>query len=392
MTVKAVIGKIHLYLGLLLGAWFVLVCVSGSIIVFEEELDRLLHPEFFELGGDEGNSARRPAMPLSRVLVEVRQAYPDLTPQRIIFRHAPNGPYLIWLHDPADEAWLTPRYEVAFDQYAGKSIGLRSGANPVRLIWQFHIDLLMGEVGKTILGVSAVLLLVSCLTGLVLWWPRRTKVRQAFAIKRGARGHRLNMDLHRVTGIYLLLPLAIATFTGIVIIWPQYTFPVLEAFLDIPERRVPEQRTVNARWRADIDGLKVRVRELLPNGQLAWVAIPSEDRPFYHFSVRSFSNGHPRGRSYARFYADNGALHSHASTYRSTLGYQIRWEWLVPTHSGDILGVPGKIAMLLAGLSPVVFIATGLVIWRNKRKAWRHRQAKTRTHPATARGERTAIE
>ncbi len=381
MTVKAAIGKIHLYLGLLFGAWFVLVCVSGSIIVFEEELDRFLYPKFFGLQGDSGNSDRGPPVPLSRVLAEVQQAYPGQTPHRISFRHAPDGPYLVWLDDPAHETWLTPQFELTFDQYAGEVIGLRNGANPIRLIWRFHIDLLMGKTGRTVLGVTAVLLLVSCITGLVLWWPRRTKVRQAFTIKRRARGHRLNMDLHRVTGIYLLAPLAVATFTGVVIIWPQYTFPVLEPFLHIPEHTVPERRAVAPHWRADIDSLKVRTRELLPHGRLAWVAMPSKDRPFYQFSVRSFSNGHPRGRSYAKFYADNGQLYNHSSTYRGTLGYQIRWEWLVPTHSGDILGVPGKIAILLAGLSPIVFIGTGLVIWWNKHKARRYREAKTRAHP-----------
>ena len=124
MTVKAAIGKIHLHLGLLFGAWFVLVCVSGSIIVFEEELDRFLHPKFFELQGDSSNSDRGPPVPLSRVLAEVRQTYPDLTPYRISFRHTPDGPYLVWLDDPVHESWLTPQYELAFDQYAGEVIGL----------------------------------------------------------------------------------------------------------------------------------------------------------------------------------------------------------------------------------------------------------------------------
>ncbi len=359
---------IHLWLGLASGLFLAFVSLTGSLIVFEEPLDRLISPSFFAMKSE----SDRPPVPLSEVVRIIQGEREGLKVKRIDFRHAPRGPYIVHVIDSGTDGNDVER-EFSVDQYAGVVIGERSLLNPMGLIWRLHVDLLLGETGRTILGVAAIVLIVSSVTGLVLWWPKRGKVRQAFTVKSKASRHRLQVDLHRVTGAYLVIPLFIASLTGVMIIWPQYTFPVIAKFLEIPERAFPAPRDVNAALDIGPDAIPGLVRAAIPTGQIRNLHFPTEQEPYYWVSIRSFENGHPRGRSYVAVYKDDGERWHISETRGAPLGYQLRWEWLVPLHSGDILYFAGKSAMLLAGLAPTVFLITGFFIWRNKSRARRKR-------------------
>lgn len=365
MKPRALVGKIHLYLGLISAALLILVGLTGSIIVFEEELDRFLNPAFFEKSStadERGEPAR-----LSEVVRSVEAIRPGTDVQRIDFRFAPDGPLIVFAKSTFDGQLVDREFSV--DPFTATVIGERSTLHFMGLMWHLHINLLLGEIGGIIVGFSAIILTIACITGLVLWWPRRGKVRQGFTIKRNASSHRFNIDLHRVTGIYLFIPLFVASFTGIVIVWPHYTFPALEVFMDIPEVPRPAPRPFDPANQISIDDVLPEARRHIPEGPLRTLHIPSEGFPFFVVSIRSFENGHPRGRSYVYIHPDTGETATWAETRGNTLGYQIRWEWLVPTHSGDILGVPGKVAILLSGVTPLVFTITGVAIWWRKRRA-----------------------
>lgn len=387
MRWRAAIGAIHLYLGLASFAVVTLVGVTGSLIVFEEELDRLIDPDFFAV--DAGSRSGTEPMPVDAAIRLVEAERPGLAVRGVDFRHMPDGPYVLRADRTDAQGHVAAARQVSVDPYAGRVIGERGALNPVALMWRLHADLLMGRVGQIILGVSAIILCISAVSGLVLWWPRRGKLRQALTIKRPASPHRRHVDIHRVTGIYLFVPLFVAAFTGVGIIWPQYTFPALELVLEIPETERPSRRPIDPRMDIGADAAIHLARQHITTGAVRTLHLPSPTRPVYVVAIRSFANGHPRGRSYVYLYPDTGETWFWEETRGNTLGYQIRWEWLLPTHSGDILGLPGKIAMLLAGLAPALFTVTGLVIWRNKRRARLARAARptaTVCLPAAERG------
>jgi uncharacterized iron-regulated membrane protein len=60
-----------------------------------------------------------------------------------------------------------------------------------------HTELLIGERGKTVLGVSALLLLCLSVTSLILWWPRNGKISRGFKIAWSAPTKKLVFDIHR---------------------------------------------------------------------------------------------------------------------------------------------------------------------------------------------------
>lgn len=80
-----------------------------------------------------------------------------------------------------------------------------------------HTTLALGDWGRLAFGVAALIWTLDCFVGFYLtlpvrarravetkpqktWWSRW---RPAWALRKGARGHKLNIDLHRAGGLWL---------------------------------------------------------------------------------------------------------------------------------------------------------------------------------------------
>jgi len=48
--------------------------------------------------------------------------------------------------------------------------------------------------------------------------------------------------------------------------------------------------------------------------------------------------------------------------------------WQFPLHNGDALGMPGRIIVLISGLTPLLFFITGTYLWWQKRQLRRQAQ------------------
>ena len=68
---KVFFRRIHLYLGLASGLFLVLVCLTGSLLVFEQELEHLWHPARYYVAAAGG-----PRLPLAQLTAAVRAAKP----------------------------------------------------------------------------------------------------------------------------------------------------------------------------------------------------------------------------------------------------------------------------------------------------------------------------
>jgi uncharacterized iron-regulated membrane protein len=55
-----------------------------------------------------------------------------------------------------------------------------------------------------------------------------------------------------------------------------------------------------------------------------------------------------------------------------------------PLHSGQILGLPGRIVICITGLAVTMLSITGVVIYARKRRAHRYRSTRRTTEPPSA--------
>jgi uncharacterized iron-regulated membrane protein len=92
---------------------------------------------------------------------------------------------------------------------------------PVQWLVDFHTNLSTGSTGRLVNGVGAVLLLVLCLSGAVIWWPGIRHWRRALTVTWTARFPRLTWDLHSALGFWGLALVAMWGLSAAYFVFPQ---------------------------------------------------------------------------------------------------------------------------------------------------------------------------
>ena len=116
------------------------------------------------------------------------------------------------------EVWIDPANAAVIDNAA------TSGS----FMWYMHFIhgvLLIPEVGRQVVGWMGVLLLVSAITGIVVFWPGTARVMAALSWQK-RDGPMLN--IHRQSGVILSLVIIIEAVTGAWISFPQAMASLVE--------------------------------------------------------------------------------------------------------------------------------------------------------------------
>ena len=153
--------RLHRVFSLVLSAWIGLMAVTGFVLVFRSDLQRLTRPELYRhgQGSDIGPSGAFEAVAL---------AFPDRIVGEVkLPRH--NGGVSVENDGDAFVAWLTVAWVLVF------------------------------------------------LTGIYIWyWPRiRRRWTDGVRVRRGRGTFKFNLDLHRAVGMVTLAPLMVVALTGI---------------------------------------------------------------------------------------------------------------------------------------------------------------------------------
>jgi uncharacterized iron-regulated membrane protein len=106
--------------------------------------------------------------------------------------------------------WLDPGTGAVLDS-ASSASGL------VQVMHVLHGSLMIPGTGRQIVGWVGVFMFISCLTGIWLWWPVTGSVKRGFRWK---RQETKNANLHHLLGFWILIPLAMLSFTGFWISFP----------------------------------------------------------------------------------------------------------------------------------------------------------------------------
>jgi len=161
--------QVHLWTGVAIGLYIVLVCVTGSALVFRIYMQRAAFPHLFAAAPGEPADA-------ATVLERVKEAFPN---DRVSGIDAPTSARPTTLaYVVRGERFLT----ILVDPTTGQVLGELPERSIVRTIQDLHFDLLAGHTGHVVNGVGAGLLLVLCATGMVIWWPGIATWRRGFTI------------------------------------------------------------------------------------------------------------------------------------------------------------------------------------------------------------------
>jgi uncharacterized iron-regulated membrane protein len=346
---KRVLFQVHRWLGVLIGLYVVVVCVSGAALVFRIDLQRALDPRLFT------PSAAGPLADPVAVMESVSRGYPQYGLSGV---EAPTTRRPVYL------AYVTKGAEfrtVLIDPVSAVVLGDLPERAVVRALQDLHYNLLGGRTGRTINGVGALAILILCATGLVVWWPGRRGWRRAL-VADFSRG-RLAWQLHRAVGIWSVAVIALAAITGLAFIFPPAFRAVVNRASAVtvtrpPQSAVPADGAARPSWPQMLD----RSRALAPGMPVARVVLPFGDRGAFlvQFADRSPT---PAGSELRSIYLDQYSGDQLAATAASRTWGDAVMASMTPLHVGGVGGATGRWAWFLFGLAPTLLFITGSIAW-----------------------------
>ena len=370
---KRVVFRLHWLLGLTAGVVLCLIGSTGALMAFKDECLQWLNPAL------EIPAAGRAPLSPDRWLEKVRTSHVEAAPAGFVW----SG------NEHAVEVRLAGRspgggQRVLLDPYTGDELPAQTGAAFFATVEQLHKNLAIGAVGKQIVGASTICVVLFGLSGLFLRWPARNKTSAStwLAVDGRLKGRGYLRQWHLILGSWVLVLHLVAMLSGL---WFAYDFyrAGVSALVGAP---APQERRPRGEGgkpdapipAASLDAVWAAFLAQTPTATRAMVNFPREAQAPIEVRYLETDSPHPRAFSSASFFADgrpNGG-----KVYAELPRGQRFVAAMFPLHSGELFGLPGRIAMLLGALSMPFFAITGWVLW-----FWRRRlSAKSRVLPVRA--------
>lgn len=354
---------LHTWTSLVCTLFMLLLCLTGLPLIFHHEIGHLLGTEIEapEMPAD------TPHVSLDRILQVGEERHPG---QGGMFISREPDDDRVWYLTMADTpASTNGLHQVAIDARTGEILGepqLESGF--MYIVSSLHIDLFAGLPGMLFLGLMGVLLLISLISGAVLYAPFMQKL--AFGEVRRQRTRRLKwLDLHNLLGIVTLVWFLVVGATGVLNAWADLIVKAWQndqlSSMLAPYQGQPPQEP------GSLEAAVRSARQHLPDMQIQFVAFPGT----------SFSSPH----HYGVFMHGNQALTAHlsqpvlvdATTAQVTDSRPLPWYFNAlqisrPLHFGDYGGKALQIIWAILDVLTIILLGSGLYLWfakRSRRKA-----------------------
>ena len=168
---KKAFRKIHLWLSVPFGVIITLICFSGAMLVFENEIMQMTHRHLYYV-----EKIGEKPIPMEQLAAKVSTTLPDdVKVTGITVFPDPQKAYQINLSKPK-------RTSIYIDPYTGEIKGRNQRSPFFKAMFSLHRWLLDsrpedGKVfwGKTIVGISTLMLIFVLVSGIIIWWPRSRK-------------------------------------------------------------------------------------------------------------------------------------------------------------------------------------------------------------------------
>jgi uncharacterized iron-regulated membrane protein len=349
------IRPIHTWIGLISGLFITIISLSGSVIVFRSQFEKAMLPPI-SVAMDSGHRVR-----LDDIAEQVARVRPNARIRRLRLPASPQDPYIIQIQSGDKQERLVS------DAYSGRMLGV-VGAGWIDRIVDLHRNLLSGRTGRKIVGAFGIVLFVLSATGILLWLLGARNWRALIATPRRGASRRFNLELHRLIGIWAYCLLAVVSFTGVGISYP-------DTFRQAWQLLTGHPAVSQVKRKFKIDGPATQsLDEYLAIGSRAMKdATPTELRlPDTGKGPVELRLSRPGDLSAGsnRVYLDPVSARVLAIDRAADRPLGARFLGAFsPVHYGQIGGFFAKVLWVLLGLVPTVLLVTGLIVWLRPSKA-----------------------
>ncbi len=391
---RKIFAKIHLWLSIPLGIFISIICLTGAILVFEQEITQALNPKLYRV---ETTSENTPLSP-SELAEAINRQVPD-TLQLTSLQFA---------QDPEKPVWAgfknAGKKTLSVNPYTGEMNGWSKNYPFFQEVRKLHRWLLdaparKGEksVGKAIVGITTLLMVVILISGLVIWIPRTTKAlknRLKISCTKGWR--RFWYDSHVATGFYTLIFLLVMALTGLTWSFGWYRTAAYSLFGAAPQAmetshghagKPQEADSSQHRNRQDGDsktGRQARPDEsdkassnqirlyqtwnrVLAGLQRTYPAYTSIKLEQGSAQIVTSPEGSLRKSDTARFQAGNGNITGIITSDQAPVSQKMKG-YFYSFHTGSWGGIWTKILYFLAAILGGILPLSGYYLWYKKKQ------------------------
>jgi uncharacterized iron-regulated membrane protein len=396
---RKLLNDVHLWIGLPSGIIVFIICLTGTIYVFNTEIRELSSPELYKvekavnaqrLSADElistVNSETGGQVISIKIPADLERSY-VLTvskPEEPTGNTAPSASEKPSTPSPRIQYWVNP--------YSGKILGSSADKNSVfdfmQLIFSLHRWLLLDRIeepligelpnkklGSYISGTATILFTLGVITGIIIWFPQKIRNwKQGLKIKWNANWKRVNHDIHNSLGFYSCIFLFMMGITG-----PQWSFEWYKTGLrktlgtyqpaDAPKPEMPKSDTssINGTKSVSFTEYIRSVDKVLDYTGDLTITMPAD-------SSEAVLVNKTKTGFFAPVAADKIYLDQYTSSLIKTEVFSEKpfneriSNSIKALHVGDVYGKFSKIIYFLACLIATSLPITGTLIWINKLK------------------------
>ncbi|MCG3858469.1 PepSY-associated TM helix domain-containing protein [Psychrobacter sp. Ps2] len=409
---------LHRYTGLAMAAFLIITGITGTLLAFHDELDDIFNHKLAQV--EKQNASH---LPIAELHNKVISAYPQYTfssmPTSIATERSAVFSVDRARGKAAQNQPKAPFQQVYVHPYTGDIIGTRdrdewAWQNTMWKVFWLHRDLLLGDIGKLLLGIVALVWTINCFIGFYLTFPRAIKKKKAqnktspkkrasffkrwlpaWKIRTKSNMFKLNYDLHHAFGLWLWGILFVIAWSSVGFNLREVYQPVMHAVVGLEGRgerpensRKPSEtatrvKAVNneaidvvnkansiaylseqANTAAQSKGMLVR--EFLG---IRWI----EDEGQWQLRFKTDKDiGKKGGASSITVNAKTGSVEQVNFGYQNSSFGSKTNNWLLTLHMGHISHGIGhllyQIFLALVGLAVTVLSVTGVYLW------WKGRQ------------------
>ncbi len=369
----------HLWLGLLSSIIVFIVCLSGSIYAFKNQIEYIADRDILHVSPSDSIN-----IPLDSVLSRFEAQFGPATRMEVY----PEAHRSILISSFSKESKGVTAY---YDPYSGEFLGLKNQTVEAFLdfILDLHRFLLAGDTGKFINGTAVLIMVYMLLSGFILWLPKKLKkLVSRMGVRWRARFYRVNYDLHSVLGFWSILLLFFIAVTGLYVSFTWVKNAVIVGLggdsIIISEGNTALKKSLAADFDAMLQGLKEENQKLqVENWSVDNLMVQTHDLLAYqgktilllpNETIKTIGISKIRNDNWAGFYvpdqlefSTSGSLRKVQKFYDLPLHEQFK---LIakPLHTGEIMGLPSIILYFIVSLIGCSLPITGFIIWWKRKK------------------------
>lgn len=356
--------SIHHLVGLPAGIFLLIASITGSFLVFHNEID---HLQFEKLSVLEKPAAE---LKLDSSLKEIMEMHPGADIRVPDYPDEPGQSLKYEIREGKTRKWIFVHPET------GELLGTinRADQRLVHIVLDLHYNLLAGTVGKIIVLFGGLALIVLSVTGFMLYRKSLFKVlsfRQRISFK---SSRSFFSGLHRIVGVWSLVFNMLISITGT---WIAYT--IVESALSSRDASTAPPVLPGAIL---ADAALKEIRTAYPAFDINYLLFPKTAGGKLTVLGSHKTNPVFYGRTSDRIEVNlsTGKIEK-LSFLKDAPWHQRVIKMFKPLHFGDFAGPGVKILYSFFGILPGILAISGFVIWRTRRNAKPLPQKRPRLKP-----------